>query len=186
MTQNPPQPWERQKGERSKAFKLFTLYRDLGPIRSVEKVRELWEQEYNQELSRAMVERYCTNNNWVSRAEAYDDHLDSLGLQEREDDILDMNKRQGDAYKDFQDEIQKIMQKEKSADTLSPNKLNDLTRAFERAAKGERLAKGEVTDRQESNGVKRVKISGKLDKPEIRAGLTELISKMSGEGWGGD
>jgi len=64
--------------------------------------------------------------------------------------------------------------------------LNDLTRAFERAAKGERLAKGEVTDRQESNGVKRVKISGKLDRPELRAGLTELISKMSGEGWGGD
>lgn len=186
MTQNTPQPWERQKGERSKAFKLFTLYRDLGPIRSVEKVRELWQEETGSELSRSMVERHCTNNNWVERAEAYDDHLDNLGLQEREDGILEMNKRQGEAYKEFQDEIQRIMKREKDEETLTPNKLNDLTRAFDRAAKGERLANGDVTDRQESNGVKRVKISGKLDKPELRADLTDLISKMSGEGWGGD
>lgn len=67
-----PKPWERQPSETRRAFYAFTLYRDLGPLRSGAKVRE------QLGISLRQVEKWSALNNWVERSNAYDAYNDEL------------------------------------------------------------------------------------------------------------
>jgi len=64
--------WQRQPSERSKAFSLFCMYRDLGPERSLEKLRQ---SGGIATVSKRNLELYSAKHDWVKRAQAYDDHL---------------------------------------------------------------------------------------------------------------
>jgi hypothetical protein len=171
-------PWERQHGERSKAFRLFCLYRDIGPGRTVDKALDAWAAEGGDKCSQGQGERYCSLYKWVSRAAAYDDYIDKVHCDQRDRDIIEMNKRQGEDFHKFQLEIRRLMKDRIESGELSPNQINDLTRAYDRASKGERLARGEVTNRTETDGKREVKISGELNQPDVRRGITDLIKKI--------
>ena len=43
--------WERQKNESSKAYAAFCVYRDLGPERSLEKVRQNLEKPRTRKMA---------------------------------------------------------------------------------------------------------------------------------------
>lgn len=60
------------------AFAAFAEYRDLGSERSLEQVR----QKVGKSL--ALMERWSTKWKWVSRAQQFDAHIDSIKLVARE------------------------------------------------------------------------------------------------------
>lgn len=67
-----PQPWDRQEGETSPAWRAFVTYRDLGYDRSLRGAAE--------ELQKAqsLLARWSSRHQWVVRAQAYDTHLDQV------------------------------------------------------------------------------------------------------------
>jgi hypothetical protein len=66
--------WRRQPGETPRSYHYFTLYRDLGPERTIRQVR--------QQCGKSMVflERLSAKHRWVDRAGAFDDHQDAIEL----------------------------------------------------------------------------------------------------------
>jgi hypothetical protein len=82
------EPWERQDDESAPAFEAFALYRDQGRDRSVRAVgRSLGK-------SGALIERWSSEKDWVRRAAAYDRHLDARRREDREQQLLDIGRRQ--------------------------------------------------------------------------------------------
>ncbi len=77
--------WARQSSERSKAFSLFCMYRDMGPERSLDKLRKSMGEA---SVSQRNLELYSARYNWVKRAQAYDDYLQKKALQTFENRIL--------------------------------------------------------------------------------------------------
>lgn len=79
------QPWEKQPGETSKAYRAFCIYRDAGPDkRTHEYVRE--------ELGKSpgytrWLEEWSSKHDWVDRAHAYDQHLEEQRRQEYEEEM---------------------------------------------------------------------------------------------------
>ncbi len=77
--------WDRLPDERVKAYELFCLYRDMGPSRSLQKLR----QAHALGSSLRQLERYSAKYDWVARAEAFSDRIFALKLKEREKRILE-------------------------------------------------------------------------------------------------
>jgi hypothetical protein len=149
--------WERQKGERTKAYYLFSLYRDLGPLRTIEKVHTKYQEDDNNQLSIAQLQRYSSKCQWVCRAEAYDDHLNQLYLKEKEEAIKEMDERQGREYKEQMDIALKDYKD--APDIYKKNKAGE---TYDRAAKGERLAMGVATQKVEQSGKLKQEIQGEI------------------------
>lgn len=61
--------WERQPRESAQAYQAFSIYRDLGEERALRAVAAQLGK------SRALIERWSRNWNWVERARQYDDSL---------------------------------------------------------------------------------------------------------------
>ena len=77
LSLNSIEPWEQQENETATAFAAFVIYRDLGlGIRSIGKVV----QELGK--STALIHRWSSRWNWVSRCRVYDQELDRL-IRER-------------------------------------------------------------------------------------------------------
>jgi hypothetical protein len=172
-----PPIWERQKGERTKAFYLFTLYRDMGPLRSLDKLsQELTESEPNS-IGLQQLKNYSTRCEWVKRAEGYDIYLEEIQRKQREADILEMNERHAKEYKEQQEQVKASMNGE-----TDPYKINIATLAYDRAAKGERLSIGVATERKETEH------SGSIDSNQTHKVLFKdklQADILEDEGYGG-
>ncbi|MDP9257549.1 MAG: hypothetical protein M3Q31_13465 [Actinomycetota bacterium] len=82
-------PGGRAAGEGTKAFQAFTVYRELGPARSIAKVaQELGKSE-------TIVGRWSADYGWVERASEWDDYADARArerdLAERGEALRKMN-----------------------------------------------------------------------------------------------
>ena len=66
--------WEMQTGETSKQFSAFSIFRDLGPSRSISEVAKLWSESG----ATSRLREWATINNWNERAIAYDKHIDYI------------------------------------------------------------------------------------------------------------
>ena len=58
--------WDRQDNEPAKAYNAFTLYRDLGPERTLREAAKRLQR------SRSLLDHWSADYQWVSRADAYD------------------------------------------------------------------------------------------------------------------
>ncbi len=72
-------------GESDRAYAAFCVYRDYGPERSISKAR----QEYKAQHPRSRPyqntwEGWSSKYSWVARSQTYDQHMDSVALEERE------------------------------------------------------------------------------------------------------
>lgn len=76
-------PWEKQKGEPGTAFWAFSVYRDLGPRRSLTKVGEIAGE--TGVAAASSVERWSSRWKWVERADAWDRDQDRKRTAERDE-----------------------------------------------------------------------------------------------------
>lgn len=85
---HPVAEWERQPGESAKAYHAFCCYRDLGPRdRSLRRVAKTLGHR-----GLSHIERWSSQNRWLERTAAYDDHLDELQRQEHQKNLLQLER----------------------------------------------------------------------------------------------
>lgn len=102
----PEQPWQKREDETSKAFAAFTVYRNMGPERSLDKVR--------QELGRPSgytrhLEKWSSEHDWVERAEAYDESIIAEASQQVRDDQVSEVEEMIDRHQSLTKMVQKIL-----------------------------------------------------------------------------
>lgn len=135
-------PWERQDTDTAASFEAFQIYRDLGPTRSLTKVV----QQLNK--SKTLLGRWSGKFNWVERAEAYDQYMDQMRLQEEEEARRIMHQEHA--------AINKLMLQvaKKRIETIKPEELspNDVKNWVEVGMKNERIARGESTEDNKNSG----------------------------------
>lgn len=168
-------PWTRLKGERTKAFNLFTIYRDLGPERSLKRAHAKYTEAAPDQgdsmakpVSKQQLEIYSRNNNWVERAEAYDDYLEEKTRLSNEKEIEEMNKRHARDAKIIQNEALSDLQ-DTFVDDDSPSKAsvegrkNAAARTWKIGVDAERLARGVATEKVEQSGTMKHKGDSSID-----------------------
>lgn len=129
----PPQPWERQKGENTKRYEAFCIYRDMHP-RSLYKVAEQLAK------SRTLITRWSAQDHWVDRAAAWDDEQDKIARQAQIDEIKKMRKRHADLATAMLVKAAKALQRIPEDEI----KAGDVSRMVETASKLERISRGDV------------------------------------------
>jgi hypothetical protein len=138
QTSEPAESWERLDGESARAFEAFGLYRDLGPQRSLAKVR----QELGK--SRGLLERWSSRHAWVQRAALWDGRADRL---RRERDEVERAERRREMLERHA-HVGVAMTKLAAArlEDLEPGSLRaaDAARLGETGARLERSARGEL------------------------------------------
>lgn len=81
-------PWERQKGESEKAYEAFSIYLNLGVVRTItEVVKKL-------EKSRTLIDRWKVRYDWTDRVREYDNDQQRQAKKEAEKGLRDMYTRQ--------------------------------------------------------------------------------------------
>jgi len=149
-----PPIWERQKGERSKAYYMFTLYRDLGPMRSIAKLHKTIINDSSNTITTRQLGEYSRKCEWIKRAAAYDDYLDEILRKENEESLKEMVKRHSEDSLKLQDTVKDILD-DPEFGKLSPTQkawaLNTNIHSYVKIALLERLSRGETTDKTETN-----------------------------------
>lgn len=144
-----PEPWERQEKETSKAWNAFRLYRDMDPAdRTIKAVAKKLGYSVT-----ALCERWSRLNDWVSRAGAYDAHMDELKRNQRERERLAASDRRIQLAKNMQlvggakiQEIgKKIQDALKNGEALPTISLKDAAQLIDAGVKLERLEAGLTT-----------------------------------------
>lgn len=102
----PLNPWDRQPGETPQAFHAFTIYRNLGHLRSHSRVAsELLSgglRRGNPMGVRKDMGIWSRRHRWVERVQAWDREVDRQDQLRQQRDRLEMRKRQADLGQAFQ------------------------------------------------------------------------------------
>ena len=139
-------PWERQFGESRKAFEAFTVYRDMGPTRSQERVaRELGK-------SAQLMARWSAKWSWVERATAWVEEQDRQSRIAQQDKVEKMNDRHAQLATALTGKVVEKLQS-MTSEEIEKMSVSALSRLLEVGVKVERQARGEagevVSDRVE-------------------------------------
>lgn len=168
--------WDRLPNERSKAYYLFCLYRDLGPTRTLEKLAHVKDSDSNRVATRANLKVYCRKYQWVARARSHDDYLAEQARVDNEQHILEMNRRQAEDGRFFQHIALKSLKKRES-DKLSPGEAD---RLFNTGVKTERLARGAGTETVNVEVSTDVEVARKIiADPETRKLWAEALKRFA-------
>lgn len=128
--------WERLKGEGTRAFAAFCVYRDLGPTRSMPKATARMGRKatYTRQL-----EKWSSRWNWVARAKAYDEHLERLKREASEGKVVEMAERHAELAEAL---LAKISHR---VHALDPELISgrDLSALFKAGVEVERTSRGE-------------------------------------------
>lgn len=146
--------WDRQPGEGATPYRQFTVYRDLGQTRSVQKVADKVQR------SRGFLQRVAYANRWVERATAWDMEQD----REFRAAVLQQRRQMVESHvRIARTMLEKIVTRLRS---IEPGKLSprDLVYWLDVAVKVERLALGETT---EVHGHQDMPLAGVLTEEEI-------------------
>jgi hypothetical protein len=130
--------WEQQWGEGGKAYEAFSLFRDLGPLRTItQTMKDLGK-------GKSMGDYWAQKYAWRNRARAYDMHLDRLEQEEHEKEIRIMGRRQaklGVAMSMLADK--RLSQYSSDPSLTNSITLNETIRLAEIGTKIERTAAGQ-------------------------------------------
>ena len=168
--------WEHQIGETPLAYRLFSVYRDQGINRDI--------REVSKDLGRGYrtVKNLSIENQWVLRAQSYDEHKNKEIERELRYEIVEARKRHyrlGELMMDFAKESIENLQS--MNDLLS---VKDIVLLAEAGNKIESVALGISTDITESRVVADVQVQQKETIPvEIleRIGKEIATAKSMGE-----
>ena len=103
--------WERLPDESTKAYELFCFYRDFGPTRTYTAVQRKY-AGVEFDLQPQTLRTYGKKFNWVSRAQAYDDHILNRELADNEKLILKFKKKRAKQAQKMMDKYFEWMEKE--------------------------------------------------------------------------
>ena len=132
----PPEPWERQKGETSRAFEAFAVYRDMGAGRSINKTAQKLSK------NRTTIADWSTKYEWVKRVAAWDAEQDRIARQNQIDEIKKMRKRHTDLASAMLVKAARALQRIPEDEI----KATDVSRMVETASKLERISRGDAGD----------------------------------------
>lgn len=178
----PDHPWERMPGESSKAHAKFCAYRDLGPQRSLAKLRRLHacEEGWSRPTLHELSERW----HWQARASAWDDEQDKMRRQAQAEAISEMAQRQAKDGADMQRLARGAMARwvKQNPETgqlvlardLSPS---EAARLYLTGFQVERLARGEPTVVSEE----RLGAEVEYDEERITAGIAYALEQATVE-----
>ena len=79
------QPWERRPKEAPRAYEAFRTFRDLGPLRTLERLAH--ENDY----SRSSINTLARTHDWFARAASWDDERHMIEDRERLEAIRSMH-----------------------------------------------------------------------------------------------
>lgn len=175
MELNHFQKWNRIQGETSKQFEAFSIYRDMGPERSISEVAKLWSESG----ATSRLREWATKNKWNQRTIAYDDHIDDIRRAKNEETIIEMSARHADYSVQIQDKAMDALNLIKPED-LKPH---ELIKWINVAVNIERLSRGAPTEniRQEQE-VKEVKdeiTTEALKNPKTRKIVGRLVKQLA-------
>lgn len=145
--------WDRRSNEPPKAFRAFTIYRDMGPSRSIDKAYLSFSQQHTAiekqpsgKRAAGIWQDWSRTYDWVKRAAAYDEWIDKelqkQILEERVNAVIEMNQRHINMAKAMQGKVIQRLQ------SIQPEDLKpfDVRSWFEIAVKIERLILGAPTE----------------------------------------
>lgn len=139
----PPEPWERQQGETPRAYEAFTVYRDLGADRSINKTARKLSK------NRTTIAEWSARNDWVKRVAAWDVEQDRIARQTQLEEIKKMRRRHADLATAMLVKAARALQRIPE-DEIGPGTISKLV---ETGAKLERISRGDVGDViEERNG----------------------------------
>ena len=178
----PEHLWERMPGESSKSYSKFCAYRDLGPGRSLVKLRRLHAGEEG--WSRSGLEEACERWHWHPRAAAWDDEQDRVHRQAQLEAIREMAERQARDGADMQRLARGAMAQWVKPDPetgqlvltakLRPNEVTNLLKVgvdIERTARGEPTV---VTEERTRKG-------DEYDEQRISAGIAYALAQAAAD-----
>ena len=180
--------WQRQKGESSKSFIWFKIYRNIGPTRTLKNTLKKMEKnmekcgnidENLEEIvptpTFAQLTSQSSRWDWSERARAYDNYQDQLEIQAKNEAYKQTEKDLLEIANDFQKLIKKNV-KELKQDTTSQtisksHALKSVASAIDKTTKNIRLLHGKPTD------IKDNKLEANIDADvEVTENITRLTS----------
>lgn len=166
--------WERMPEETSKQFEAFSIFRDIGPSRSISGVANLWSESG----ATSRLREWARKNKWHQRVIDYDEHMDRIMVVSHEEEIKKMVVRHAREAKLFQSKVHDRLE------NINPDELkpHELIKWYETAVKIERLSMGISTEniKQEAVKVKEDAINQEtLRKPEVREKANKLIKAIA-------
>lgn len=175
--------WQRRKGESSKAYKWFTIYRDMGYNRSIPKVitkceqinkktRRKWEESRGEKgLSEKLIPLpTCKNlyhlssiHGWVKRCIAFDNYMDERLRLQKEQHYYREEQLYLDVMQRIRERIGQILYDlefdEKAHATSKAHAMKSLSQSLDTTFKDLRLASGKSTENNSSNVTAEVEAS---------------------------
>jgi len=127
-----PQPWSRREDETSKSYRAFCIYRDLGVSRSIPKAWDVYQEESGLKAGdpTGTFKNWCCDNDWVARAQAWDDHEDAMRLLAR--DMARQNAR--DKFVEYAERLAiKLVDVALGADDAGRDQVKAILEALDRA-----------------------------------------------------
>lgn len=129
--------WDRQEKEPPKAYQHFTIYRDLGPERSLAKVGQILG------VAVQSLEPKASQWNWVARCDQWDAHVQVIQQRAYLDEAAKRGQQRAKAYTAL---LGKSLEALGKID-LSRANLGQVAAAMKAAAEGMRLEEGLATAR---------------------------------------
>jgi hypothetical protein len=161
--------WDRQSGEPPKPYYRFTLYRDLGPERTLEKVGKL------SGVSAALCEAESAKYQWVARSDQWDAHVQSTHDRAYLTEAARKGRQRAAAHHAL---LTKAMEALKKLD-LSKVKMAEIASAVKVASEGMRLEEGLETARVSMELTDARTILSRLP-AEVRTPLLRALAEQSG------
>ena len=136
-------PWEQLPNEGVKPFEAFTVYRDMGIDRTLDKVAQQLKK------SKTIIARWSTNYKWVDRIKAYEAEIDRQAAQKHMKDIAAMRARQAKQAFAFQSKGLALLKSIEAGDA----KLSEIVSLLKLGMEQERICMGDVGEVvEERNG----------------------------------
>ncbi|MHB8603882.1 MAG: hypothetical protein ACYDCK_01400 [Thermoplasmatota archaeon] len=178
-----PAPWERQPLDTDRSYEMFAKYRDLGPQRSLDRVRQ---NSGKGSGYMRQLERWSSDAHWVERVRAWDEEQDRVAREASARQLLEMRERHARnamaAEEAVMIPIRKLMERFEQdpaslggLDALEPGELLQLALAAARAHRFpvavEMAARGAPGARDVASG----------DVSEDAKLLDELVARIRGD-----
>lgn len=131
------EPWERQKGETTKAFAAFVVYRNMQPLeRSHAKTHRATG------IPESTIAKWSAKYNWVKRVEAWDNEQDRQARAAQMEEIKSMRKNHANIASAMLVKAAQALQR------IPPDeiKARDISMMVETASKLERISRGDSGD----------------------------------------